>query len=119
MWGDLKTAEDIDFERSDERASVTLRMGGQQVFTYSVRAEGSQEPPTSASPVYSIFEGAQHLSHLSQTYREVGHRLLGGELRLGNHPLADELRALGVGRRPIVGSWMGKLVFSMTAPRKL
>lgn len=119
MWGFPKTLERIDYERSDGQAGFTLRMNDQLVFRYTLRAEGDETLPAVASPVYSLFEGAPVISQLTQTYRDVGHQLRGGELELGGHPLAEELRALGLGRRPLLASWMGHLHFSMSAPRKL
>jgi len=119
MWGFPKTIEEIQFERGPDAATVSLRMQDQLVFRYTVRPEGSREMPAAASPVYSVFQGIPVVSHLTQTYRHVGVRLGGGELELGEHPLADDLRELGLGRRPLVASWMGHLLFSMSAPRKL
>jgi hypothetical protein len=119
MWGFPKTIEEIDFELSGGRASFTLRMDGRQVLSYSVRAQGKRHAPAAASPVYSVFEGAPHVSHLTQEYRDVGVRLGGGRLRLGDHPLAEQLRGLGLPRRPLLATWMGHLSFEMSAPEKL
>jgi hypothetical protein len=119
MWGFPKTLEEIDFDLSGGRARFTLRMEGREVLDYSVPAEGRRRPAPVTSPVYSIFEGAQHLSHLSQEYRDVGVRPGAGELRLGDAPLAQQLRSLGLPRRPLLATWMGHLAFRMSAPRKL
>jgi hypothetical protein len=119
MWGFPKTIEQIEYERDGDTASFTLRMDGRLVFRYSLTAQGGQDMPPVASPVYSNFEGAPALSHLTQHYRDASHRFRGGELELGDHPLADQLRELGVSRRPLLASWMGRLHFSMSAPHKI
>ena len=119
MWGFPKTLEEIEFDRSDERARFSLRMDGQDVLNFSVRAEGSQTPSPITSKVYSIFEGAPHVSYLTQSYRDTGVRLGKGLLELGPHPLAQQLRELGLPRRPLISTWNGHLAFSMTAPEKL
>ncbi len=119
MWGFPKTIEEIDFDRSGERACFNLRMNGQTVLSYAVRAQGRQSPAPINSPVYSIFEGAQHVSYLNQTYRDTGYRPGGGRLHLGDHPLAQQLRQLGLPRRPMLATWNGHLSFSMSAPEKL
>jgi len=119
MWGFPKTIEEIAYERSGDDASFGLRRDRQEVLHYSVRAQGKQQPAPVSSPVYSVFEGAQQVSTLSQQYREVGYQPGGGRLRLGGHPLAQQLRNLGLPRRPLVAGWMGHLSFSMSAPRKL
>jgi len=119
MWGFPKTIEDITFERAGGRAAFNLRMDGQEVFDYSVRARGSTSPAPVTSAVYSIWEGAPHVSYLTQTYRDAGYHPGGGRLRLGDHPLADKLRALGLPRRPLLATWAGHLAFNMSAPKKL
>jgi len=119
MWGFPKTVEEIDFERTQDRACFTLRMGGEEVLRYSVRAQGRQQPAPTTSPVYSIYEGAQHVGHLRQHFRDVGVRPGGGRLELGSHPLARQLHDLGLRRRPLIATWMGHLDFSMSAPEKL
>jgi hypothetical protein len=119
MWGFPKTIEDISHERVGGRASFSLRMDGQEVFDYSVPASGATTPPAVTSAVYSVWEGAPHVSYLTQTYRDAGYRPGSGRLRLGDHPLADKLRALGLPRRPLLATWAGHLSFSMSAPEKL
>jgi len=119
MWGFPKTIEDITFERANGTAGFRLRMDGQDVFRYSVPDRGSRAPAPVTSAVYSIVDGRPHVSHLTQRYRDTGYRFLGGELELGEHRMADELRALGVGRRALLASWNGSLAFSMTAPTAL
>lgn len=119
MWGLPKTIEDITFENAGGRAVFNLRMDGREVFNYSVQSKGSTTPAPVTSPVYSIWEGAPHVSYLTHTYRDARYRPGGGRLRLGDHPLADKLRALGLPRRPLLATWAGHLTFSMSAPEKL
>jgi hypothetical protein len=119
MWGFPKTIEAIDFEVADGRATFQLRMDGREVLSYSVRAAGSQDPPRSASAVYSIYDGAPHVTRLEHEYHDVGVRLGGGRLTLGDHPIADQLRGLGLPRRPLVATWMGRLSFVVGPPEKL
>lgn len=119
MWGLPKTIEDITFENAGGRAAFNLCMDGREVFNYSVQAKGSTTPAPVTSPVYSIWEGAPHVSYLTHTYRDARYRPGAGRLRLGDHPLADKLRALGLPRRPLLATWAGHLTFSMSAPEKL
>jgi len=119
MWGFPKTIEEIDFEIKEQRAQFTLRMQGEEVIRYSVRADGRRHQPPKTSPVYSVFEGAPHVGYLTQEYREMGIRLGDGRLWLGDHHVAEELRGLGLPRRPLLSTWMGHLRFEMSAPEKL
>lgn len=119
MWGFPKTVEEIDFEQAEGRACFTLRMNGRKVLSYSVAASGSRKQPRTASAVYSIYEGASHVTLLESECHDVGVRAGGGRLELGDHPIADELRGLGLPRRPIVSTWMGRTSFRVGAPQKL
>ena len=119
MWGLPKTIEDIDYEKADGHATFTWRSEGKKVLSYSVPAQGTRQPATISAPVYSIFEGSPHVSYLTQTYRDAGYRLGGGILQLGDHSIADELRCLGLPRRPLFSTWNGHLSFQMSAPEKL
>ena len=119
MWGFPKTVEEIDFEDSGGHASFTLRMSGQEVLKYSVASIGTSSPAPVSSPVYSNFAGRPHVSFLTQRYEDSSFKFRGGELTLGNHPVADALRALKLGKTPLLSSWMGKLHFDMSAPTPL
>lgn len=119
MWGFPKTIEEIDFDVTDGRATFRLRMEGREVLEYSVPAGGKRNQPRRASAVYSIYEGAPHVTYLNNEYQDMGVSLRGGRLSLGDHPIADELRNLGLPRRPLVATWMGRLSFDVGPPEKL
>jgi hypothetical protein len=40
-------------------------------------------------------------------------------LALGSHPVADELRTLGLPKRPLMSVWMGRMHGRFEAPEKL
>jgi hypothetical protein len=119
MWGFPKTIEAIDFEVADARATFQLRMDGCEVLRYSVGTAGRRHLPRRAAAVYSIYEGAPHVTYLEHESYDVGTRLGGGRLSLADHPIADQLRGLGLPRRPLVASWMGRLSFEVGPPEKL
>jgi hypothetical protein len=119
MWGLPKTIEEIEFEVSGERATFDLRMEGRKVLSYSVRAIGKRSQPRGTSDVYSNFEGVPHVTHLSHEYWDMGVRFGGGDLWLGDHPVAEQLRGLGLPRRPLISSWIGRLALEVGAPEKI
>jgi len=119
MWGFPKTVEVIDFEVTDGRATFQLRMEDREVLSYSVPATGRRDRPPSASAVYSIYQGAPHVTYLKNECHEVGLSFGGGRLSLGDHPVAETLRGLGLPRRPLVATWFGRLSFDVGAPEKL
>ena len=119
MWGFPKTIEEIDFGVADGRATFQLRMDGREVLSYSVRATGKRHQPLSASAVYSIYAGAPHVTYLKHEYHDMGLSFGGGRLSLGDHPISGQLRGLGLPRRPLVATWIGRLSFEVGAPEKL
>jgi len=119
MWGFPKTIEGIDFELAAGRATFRLRMGDREVLSYSVPATGKRKQPPSASAVYSNYEGAPHVTTLKSEFADVGVHFGGGRLTLGDHPVAAQLRTLGLPRRPLVATWMGRLSLDVGAPEKL
>ena len=119
MWGFPKEIGDIEFVQRDDQLRCSLRMDDRDVFQFIMRAAGQSTPKPVTSTVYSIFEGAQHASHLTQRYRDTGYGWGGAKVMLGDHPMADELRTLGLPKSPLLTTWNGHLAFSMTAPEKL
>jgi len=49
----------------------------------------------------------------------VGIQLGGAELTLGDHPVAEELRALGLPRRPLMSVWMERMHGRFEAPERV
>ncbi|MBW2396500.1 MAG: acetoacetate decarboxylase family protein [Deltaproteobacteria bacterium] len=119
MWGFPKELADIEFEQNDGRLRCSLRMEDRPVFQFSMKAGGRKTPAPITSSVYSIYQGEPHVSHLTQSYRETGYALGGATIVLGDHPLADAFRSLGLPKTPLFSTWNGHLCFSMTAPEKL
>ncbi len=119
LWGFPRSLEDIEFRRHGGSASFSWGSGEDGVLQYSVPARGNRQPATFTSPVYSIFEGEHHVSYMTQSYRDSAYHVRGVELKLGEHPVADELRGLGMSRRPLVALWNSHLAFKMSAPERL
>ena len=119
MWGFPKTTEDIDYENANGQAVFTWREGDKTILSYSVRAKGKRKPATISPPVYSIYEGQPHVSYLTQNYSDVGYQPGCGTLQLGDNSTADDLRSLGLPKRPMIATWNGHLSFEMSAPEML
>ena len=119
MWGFPKQLGDIDYTNANGRASFSWRDGDALVLRYEVAAKGKRKPAPISPPVYSLIEGVPHVGHLTQRYEGVGVRPFGGTLELGDHTVSDELRRLGLGRRPLIATWNDRLEFEMSAPSAL
>ncbi len=119
MWGFPKTTEDIDYENVNGQAVFTWSAGGKTILSYCVRAKGKRKPATISPPVYSIYEGQPHVSYLTQDYSDVGYQAGGGILQLGDNATAEDLRSLGLPKKPMIATWNGHLSFEMSAPEML
>ncbi len=108
IWGFPKTVERIDFDYADDRVRCRLEMGGRHVFTLSVPRHRTDEP---AEPLpqlgYTFIDGKPHVTRSTMTSRGtvVSPGGEGVELELGDHPVADALRRLGLPKPAILSTW--------------
>ncbi len=121
IWGFPKTVERIDFDYSKEgRFRGRLDMDGRKVFEIEMPRGGDKERPASSSLAYSYIEGVPHATRFTQGASQMG---AGGgkdvELTLGDHPIADDLRALGLPKKSLMTTWIGKMVMRFDPPEKL
>jgi hypothetical protein len=106
VMGFPKTVEDLTVAYTDERATFRLAMGGQLVLELSVpRAAPLGAPSRVEAESYSYLDGAPHATTLSM---DMGTGLVDPadvELVLGDSPVADELRSLGLPTTPDLATW--------------
>jgi acetoacetate decarboxylase len=108
IWGFPKTVEEIDFSYGDNSATCKLVMDGKHVFTLTVPRGGDGSTDPAPATGYTLIDGVPHQNEF--TRGGTGEQALpGGEgvvLELGDHPLADELRSLGLDtEEPILSAW--------------
>src|SRR6266850_6350808 len=106
IWGFPKTIERIDFRDGEGRRECRLVMQGQLVLAFSVARGGTRTLPDADMVTYSHVDGALRRTRFVSGARGVGIHLGGARLVLGDHPLADDLRTLGLPRRALVSVWM-------------
>jgi len=106
IWGFPKTVERIDFSIGGDRATCGLHMDGAHVLTLAVPRGGSRRLPDSLMTTYSFIDGVLHTTAFRSGGEGVGFHLGGAQLSLGNHPIADELRSLGLPKRALMTMWM-------------
>ena len=109
IWGFPKSVERLDFTYTEETASCRLDMDGQHVFTLTI-PRGVAESPAGddhQTPTYTFIDGVPH----STAFSTGGASALnpggaGVELKLGEHPIATELRGLGLEEAtPVLSVW--------------
>ena len=117
IWGFPKWVTTIDI---DEPAGVvgggrgsagagtgtTVRLvdDGVHILTLTVAAGGRLRLPSQAPPSYSFADGVLRRTLWTTSSEGTTGRVGGASLVLGDHPMADELRSLGLPRRALFSS---------------
>jgi hypothetical protein len=107
IWGFPKTVEAIEFTDEGDRRRCRLAVEGRHVLTFSAARGGARVLPDAAMTTYTYIDGVLHETNFTAGATEVGIHLGGADLVLGDHPIATELRSLGLPRKPLMTVWMG------------
>jgi hypothetical protein len=121
IWGFPKSVEQIDVDYGDHHVTCTLVMGGQHVFTLTVprgKADGGDAPDMEMA-TYTYLDGPTVVRFTTGGPTAVAPGGDGVQLALGTHPLADELRRLGLPAPAMMSTWMEHMHGSFGAPRRL
>ena len=121
IWGFPKTVERIDFDYSKGKFfRCRLEMDGKNVLEIEMPRGGTKERAASQMTGYSYIKDIPHVIFSRQTSSQMG---AGGgkdvEIFLGDHPIAEQLRALGLPKKPLMTTWIGKMVMSFGPPERL
>lgn len=119
IWGFPKVVHDIDIAYEGERAVCTWEADGRRVFTFSLPRRGARTLADSPLATYSYIDGALHRTGFVSGAEGLGFRLGGAELDLGDHPIAGELRTLGLPKRALLSVWMERMHGRFEGPEKL
>ena len=123
IWGFPKSVEQIDVAYADDRVTCRLVMGGQHVFTLTVprgKAVGGDAPdghgPDMEMATYTYLDEPSVVRFTTGGPTAVQPGAAGVELTLGTHPLADELRRLGLPAPAMMSAWMEHMHGRFEAP---
>jgi len=117
IWGFPKTIEKISISEVGGRRICKLMMGGAHVLTLSVKSTGRWSFRESPVAAYSFRGGVIRRTPFTSGGAGVGYRLGGAMLSLGAHPIADELRSLGLPKRALMSGSIGHMHASFGAPQ--
>jgi hypothetical protein len=124
IWGFPKSVDTIDYSYDDDKATCRLEMDGQHVFTLSLprgRAqEGAEAAADTAGPTYTYINGVPHQTLFTtggDTIVSPGNA--GIDLSLGSHPIADQLRTLGLPKPALMSTWNEHMKGCFDVPEKL
>jgi len=116
IWGFPKTIQQIDFTDTESSRRCRLVMDGHHVLTYTAGRGGRFSLPDTPMKTYTYIDGRLHTTTFTSGASEVGFALGGATLELGDHPIADQLRSLGLPRSALMTVWMGHQHGTFEAP---
>jgi Acetoacetate decarboxylase (ADC) len=111
IWGYPKWITTIDIDEPGRGATrrgtgTTVRLvdGGEHVLSLTMTSGGPIRLPAQAPPSYSFRDGVLRRTQWQTSGAGVSGRPGGATLVLGDHPMADELRSLGLPKRALFTS---------------
>jgi len=104
IWGFPKFMSEIAITRDGGAETSALSVDGQHVLTQTVRTGGARTMPARDQISYALRDGTLYRTRAVMRGTSMGARLGGATLQLGTHPIADELRALGLPKRPLAST---------------
>ncbi|HMF04958.1 MAG TPA: acetoacetate decarboxylase family protein [Acidimicrobiia bacterium] len=119
IWGFPKFLADIDIDTAGPVAHCDLRHDGEHVLSLSIRRGVTMPARGSSVDAYSCADGVLRRTAWSMEPTGVRGRPGGAELTLGDHPIAKELRSLGLPRRATFTSTIDHVRMHFQAPDEL
>jgi hypothetical protein len=119
IWGFPKDVMDIEFADTDTIRTVTLRDGGQLVLQLSAPRGGSKKFSDVDIEAMGSWGGPVQVTPAQMAGEGVKAGFRAGQLVLGDHPIADELRSLGLPKKPLVAGSIERFTGSFGEAHKL
>ncbi|HYV59163.1 MAG TPA: acetoacetate decarboxylase family protein [Acidimicrobiia bacterium] len=119
IWGFPKFLADIDVDLTGRGARCELRHDGEHVLSLSIRRGVTIPARGSSVDAYSHADGVLRRTAWSMQPTGVRGRPGGAELTLADHPIAKELRSLGLPRRATFSSTIDHVRMQFQAPDEL
>jgi acetoacetate decarboxylase len=116
IWGFPKTVDDIQFHADGARTACTLAADGKHVLTLSMPRGGRRHMKEMPQDAYAWHNGVLWKTPSVMGGDGVGLRFGGVALALGDHPIAAELRGLGLPKRALMGTWVEHMHARFDAP---
>ena len=104
IWGYPKFMADIDIEERTKDTTITLDHEGAHVLSLTVRKGIKPWPRVPNLPTYTFLDAVLRRTPWKTIPRGTRGRIGGASLDLGEHPIADELRSLGLPKRAMVST---------------
>lgn len=116
IWGFPKTLDDLVIDVDDGRASCRWEADGTDVLQFSLPTGASRPIPEQRLVTYTTKDGRLHRTSFSMGAESGRIGAGGAEIRLGDHPIAADLRRLGLPRKALFTTWMDPMRGRFGAP---
>jgi hypothetical protein len=111
IWGYPKFLADISLLDEGHHEVCELSVDGARVLSLSVKNGAMFRVPNRTPPTYTFLDGVLRMTPWSMAGVKISGRFGGASLTLGEHPIADELRGLGLPKK----AFMTQTIPSMRA----
>lgn len=105
IWGFPKTLDQLDLRMRDRRAGMRWSTDDGEIFQLTIPRGGRLSTPRGPGVAYTQMDGVTMATPLENQMRGMRVGPGGADLRLGTHPIADQLRGLELSRRALLTSW--------------
>jgi hypothetical protein len=109
IWGYPKFLAEFASRSEGGRTAWTLRHQGAEVLSLTFKDGGLAWPRQRPLPTYTFLDGTLRMTPWECRLTRVRGRLGGATITLGEHPIADELRSLGLPKRPLMSTGAANL----------
>lgn len=116
IWGFPKFMSSIDISRDHGLETSTLLVEGRHVLTQRARLGGGRVFGERPQASFALRDGMLYRTPSTMSGERVGFRLGGARIELGDHPIAHELRSLGLPKKPLFSTTIGRMRGRFTAP---
>lgn len=119
IWGYPKTLAEIRIEHNRGASRCVMNVDGVHALTVSVRDKGPLRLPDPAMPTYTYMDGVLRLTSWRIKRTTVYGRLGNASVVLGEGPIAEDLRALGLPKRAFMTAHVPEVKARFGAPEVL
>lgn len=109
IWGYPKFMAEISIGEEPRVTTVSLRHEGMHVLTLTVRRGLKPWPRVPNLPTYTYLDGVLRRTPWETFPEGTRGRPGGASLELGTHPIADELRSLGLPKRALLSTSVARV----------
>jgi hypothetical protein len=109
IWGYPKFMSEIEVTREGGVETTRLAAEGQGILTQTMRMAGTRSFGTRRQITFTHRDGETYRTPSSMSGEQIGARMGGVTIELGTHPMADELRSLGLPKKALFSTYIGHM----------